>query len=775
MGHPNAQPSLPRWFQIGLSASAVIQVIGGVVFVFGPPVGWSSILGLPVAAAQAAMGLGVLILCLLAAAAWQSPPPRFLSGSYRWLTRMGQRRAVWLIPLLLVIPLYLTIAANWIGLWLVAFQIWLIGAILHRIGADAQETGSDSWLPMAAGVALAIGLGLRVWLLLTGAFPDEGSLVNAVTNMVETGHIASKGIRLPDTAPNRPEWGRLLIVYGWWGRLFGVGAEQVRALGLLLGLGALAAQAAMVRLWYGKRAAWMGSGLAVLGWLGMQSVAGRNNALPMLAFGLVLWLHIDAVINQRAAWRHALIGLLAALSLETHLANLALLAALGGYYALDYLEETIRQHKPLIRLAPLWLYLGGALPGLLLYLYLHVFSLPDPGAYINHMMAHTGESAGLLAAIGNRLAGIIPAYSELWLVSPFEVLLLILTIAAAIWRRTVSDRHWLYLLLSYELGYLIVRSQFIVNLGYAAMAAPLLYAGLGPLITQGFGRTPDVSPRWRAPLVAGLVVGLAAYSVEGIGASRAVREEIEAVALPAEAVLHEYVEPGQVIVGTDFYYPYLTEYEYLFPTWWRPTKLSSALAGQPKEAYWLEVYLETWPRADVRTYHADAADGDESEEPLRSYLQARHAFTPIDYVWIVPDDGLITDAPYATPTGAALQMVGHVPLPDGMRPGVAFTLHTIWVTRGSIAPDMRATLAAVDAAGQTLELDQHPLVGGWSGTTTGAWEAYRFYDVAFEAAIPADAEPGAYTLRLSLSPDGPEAACQPGCVFEVGTLTVGGQ
>jgi len=774
MRHQPDNLPFPNWLRTLLAASAITQVIAAVVFVFGPPEGWSRIVGLPVPVAQALMGLGALLLVILAALAQRTPVPRPLVDAYAWLAHLRQHPASLILPGLLLIPFFLTIADHWLGLTLLSLQMWWWLLILFRAGEEIRAPLPDRWWIVGGSLLLAAGLGLRLWLLSTGSFPDEGSLLNAVTNMVETGHIASKGIRLPDTAPNRPEWGRLLIIYGWWGRLFGVGLIQTRVLGLLLGLGMLAVQFAIVRLWYGTRTAFLGTGLAALGWLGMQSVAGRNNALPMLAFGLVLWLHVDTVVHHRAAWRHALIGLLAALSLEAHLANLALLASLGGTYALDYLGGIFRERKPLIRGHALWLYLLGALPGLALYLYIHVLSLPDPMAYLNHMSAHAGTSPGLLAALLSRLTGIVPAYSELWLVSPLEVLVLLATILAAIIRWRKPDRHWLSLLLSYEVGYLLVRSQFIVNIGYSAMAAPLLYAGLGPLVVRGLGRDDGTLARWRIPLVAALAVGLAAFSVRGIGDSRAVRQELEAYALPAEEIVHRYVPPGQTIVGADFYYPYFTEYEYLFPTWWRPTKLSSALADMPKNAYWMDVYLETWPRAQVLSYHnAEDGDLDETEPLLNSYLDARHAFKPIESVWIVPDDGLIVDAPYAAPTDALLQMVGHRPLPDSLMPGEAFEVGTVWVTRDSITTDVSARLNAVAPDGTTLDLGGEMLVGGWNGLPTGEWGGNRFYDVALLGTVPADASPGAYTLHITLSPDGPDAPCQPGCAFDVGMLMVG--
>jgi hypothetical protein len=306
------------------------------------------------------------------------------------------------------------------------------------------------------------------------------------------------------------------------------------------------------------------------------------------------------------------------------------------------------------------------------------------------------------------------------------------------------------------------------------MAAPLLYAGLGPLIVRGIGSARSSLARWRVPLAAALAVGLAAFSVRGIGASQAVRQELDEAALPAEEILHQYVPPGETIVGADFYYPYFTEYEVLFPTWWRPATLAAALADRPKDAYWMDVYLETWPRAQVLSYHIGPADSPGEGEPLlTSYLEARHAFPAADLVWVVPDDGLIVDAPHAAPTAARLQMVGHQPLPDDLRPGDSFTLNTVWVTRDRITADVTAHLSAVAPDGTPLDLGGGPLTGGWNGQPTHRWDAYRFYDVALNGRVPTAAPPGPYTLRITLSPDGADAPCQPGCAFDVGTLTVG--
>jgi hypothetical protein len=111
-------------------------------------------------------------------------------------------------------------------------------------------------------------------------------------------------------------------------------------------------------------------------------------------------------------------------------------------------------------------------------------------------------------------------------------------------------------------------------------------------------------------------------------------------------------------------------------------------------------------------------------------------------------------------------------MPGDLAPGDAFEIQTVWVARGPIGSDVTATMSVVDAAGNAMDLGEERLIGGWNGLPTGRWEADRFYDVKLAGKIPADAVPGTYTFRISLSPDGAGAACQPGCAFEVGVVTV---
>jgi hypothetical protein len=178
--------------------------------------------------------------------------------------------------------------------------------------------------------------------------------------------------------------------------------------------------------------------------------------------------------------------------------------------------------------------------------------------------------------------------------------------------------------------------------------------------------------------------------------------------------------------------------------------------------------METWPVARI-----DPPDYVFSQLNVPdSYMAARQAVEVVPYLWVVPGTNLVTDAAYADAPGRpALQMVAHHDLPLEVQAGGTLELSTLWANRQPIVVEHTATLSLIGAQGSQIPLTDQPIVSGWAGTPTSAWQSNQFHDVAFEAAIPENLSAGEYWLQVVVHADG-EDACAPNCDVLVGELNI---
>lgn len=696
--------------------------------------------GLPPGLALGGASAALLALTLPPLAAEQIDP-RLAAVPYRALSRFRRRPASLLIvlPLLAIAVRYLP--GRWLGYPLLAAQAMLLALLVYLAGRPLA-VGRVGQAAAALLVVLA-GVGLRLWLVNHAAFDDEGMTLNAAVNVATGGRLAPAMMRLPAAAPARPDWGRALWLYGLWVRVFGAGVVQMRLLGWLLGVAALGTLGAAVRTWYGTRAALAAVALAAVSPLGLLSAAGRNNALPMLAAALTLTLYARTTTRPGAWWRHAWVGLAAALSLEAHLLLLALAFALG----VDYLRDAIRARREGWRAAtPLGAYLGGLLAGAALYAALRLATLPDPAGYVEYLRTF-GLEPGIGPALAARLGAALTRYRLWWAASPAGVGLVGLSAAAAWWRGAEADRRWLALLLAGEVGYFLFNPVNVVSNHYTSFALPLLYVGTGPLIVRGFRRSAgQMSRRWQQAASVLAVIVLAAFSLalaraEGQNAARA-----ESLRRPLAEQAAAHAGPGGAIMTVETTAPYLPAADLLLtPGGHFDSTLAPALAGVPHDAYWLEQMLVSPPLAAIDSDYLPAPVAPDSTTLAGSYLAAVGAAHPADYLWLVPRGWL-----FELGNGAPLQMAGH-----RVEGG---TLHTLWVTRAPLDADPVVTLTLVGPEGTEYTISA-PLVDSLDGAAPSAWMPYRFHRVRLP--LPEGAPPGAYSATLSL--DAPAAVCAPGC------------
>jgi hypothetical protein len=750
---------VPVWARAVLTLIAAIQVAMLGLATVWTPQGWSQVFGLPLATFRLAALAAAIPAALIAAVVWIMPGSRAAAGAFHLLERIRARRASIVLPVVCLIPALAFAASSRPSHALVGIQGLALAIFLYLADRQAWQPIGEQRLIAAALAALCLALGLRAWLLAVGfVWVDEGLYLDTAGNLLRGGGVTAGMFHLPPGIPIRPPWGYSIALYGLWARIFGLGLVQGRALSFILGLPALGFIAATARLWYGRRAGWITAAAAAFSYLFLQSAYLRNDAAAMSAAAGLVYLHAVAT-RQGRLWLHAALGLLCAVGLETHITLLYLFVAFGGVYAVQAVKEIARTRR-LSLAAPLWAFAGGAALGLGIYIAIHVGMFPyPPSRYLSTITAASGslhpfERAHLMIdRVRNYVA-----------ITPVDPAIIALGALGALIRRSEGDRHWLWLLLFSALGYAAIGHTSDVM--YTIYAMPVLFLPVGALVTHGLGQaTERVSVRERLALAL-IAVAMSSYAVDLILGQWNTQRQRTEQARPIVDYIRANVPPDAGIISSSTYPLYLPEYSPFLIVYSVDAGLGPAITGQSADVYWQDVLLRTWP--DV---HID--DGGRLSGMYESYLAARRFRRIMLDLLVVPGeyDRLVVDAPYASPNGARLQMVAHVSLPDAL-PGGTLEFDTIWVTRDAISSNTAADLALVAPSGQAIPLGSLPLVGGWSRTTTAQWASPRFYDVRFALRLPAEVPAGEYALRVSLSPSGPEAACQPTCAFAVGAVTV---
>jgi len=710
----------------------------------------------------AAVG-SALALTALALLAWLSPENRFLLTGCRLLQTLRQH-PLSLAPSVLVVAAGVILYLRGDVYTVVSVQLGLLALLLYAVKPAAWDAWDGKVLVVASALVILLGLGLRLWLLLVDwVWTDEGFHLSAAVGMLQGGGIAPAIMHFPDDILIGPWRGFAFGVYGLWARVFGVGLMQARALAYLFGVLALPFIYGASRLWYGRRTAWVTTSIATLSILFMRSTNGRTDSLPMAAISVVMFAHVYAC-HRRKPLLHALVGLLAALALETHFANLLFFVPWGGVYLVDYLVQARREGR-LLRAAPLWYFLAGAIPGLLIYAYLHVLSLPYPSA----MLGAADSFVGSRSVVGWRLQTALTRFQVYWGASPAENLLIGAALVAALVRRTEADRHWLLLFAFAQFGYVALGPY--ANLSHVIYGLPVFVGAVGALVTYGFRREEQTGTLWERVVYVAIVLVLATFTVATIRQHSKDRLALDARRRPIVEYIRRNVPADEAIIGPSIFYAYLVEYHpYTYMIRGYPAGLRGpALAGVEPEAYWRDVLLDTWPVARI-----DPSTPFDKIEVYDSYMAARQAQEVLPDLWVVAGDALVTDAPYASAyREATLQMVAHVGLPSSVAPGAALPLDTIWVARGEVGDDYVATLSLTGPDGASVAQADQELLSGAAGSPTSGWSADQFHDVALALDVPPDLPGGTYTLRLDLhAPSAETSACAPGCRFAVGEIRV---
>lgn len=753
---------LPRWLLFLLVAQAVLLwgLWIGVVWFARPH--WTTFLSVPIALARWLIFAGSILLSGLAGwSIWRAASPLALRLYAGWQAVVGTPLGWVMVALLAAGGAWLGVdqPAIWIGYRLLSlfFLTWLLIVLLAHPRQHDEGFQRRVWWIVPV-VVLGIGTAIRVgWVLADQVWTDEGFHLSAAAGMLAGKSIAPANMFFPSNVIIPPWRGFAFGIYRLWAGLFGLGLLQMRALAFLFGLLALPFIFGSLQLWYDRRTALVGTSLISLAWLLMMSSLGRNDSLPMLAVGITLFAHLYAWKHDRPIL-HALVGLLVGLSLETHFAVAPIVLAWSAFYAIDYARQAMAARRLFVR-APLWPYLAGLLPVIAAYLVVHVALLPDPAGFLRTFRAFVSDRNFGFDRVSSTLARL----HLYWVEAPFEPLLIAISLLAALLRRSEADRHWLGLFALTLLGYALLGTD--PQISHTIYALPIWLAGLGPLVTRGWGRQ-----RWMEgllPLGVYLVIAslLANSTLQELVIDHESRVYFDARYTEEAAVIRQYLHPGDAVIAPPIYIPYLIDDTQTFLHNYFPgAERGPLLAGEDPSRYWQTVLLETWP-----TIRIEAEGYVNPEVPIQiDYTRALHAVEIAPHIWYVDRDVWTVDLP-APPADIStpLLLVAHQP---PLRAGSTLTLQSAWANRQALSDDIDVTVSLRNEKGQPAAATTEPLIGGWDETPTSAWDRPGFHDAAFTMPLPVDLPAGTYSLHLTV--ESPPALCQPWCDVTLGPVTI---
>ncbi|MEL7234189.1 MAG: hypothetical protein AAGK74_06825, partial [Chloroflexota bacterium] len=347
--------------------------------------------------------------------------------------------------------------------------------------------------------ALAVLLVIALWLrgITVAIMPtdwDENYYLNIASNWIERGGLTPYMWRLdPDTniiAGSGTGYG--VIVLNVWFQATALTFTSGRVFMFAATLANVAVLAMVARAWWGTwQAAAVTAIIAASLTSSFQSVYVRMDAPGVLAYSLVLWLHIVAVQREKW-WLHALVGVAAIATTQFHILGLLYVGALAFYYAVEALIR-LWQQRSARAIVPAAAFGVGALVAGVIYVVHHI--LPDPEAYfLIPNSCFYCEPASFSKEIER--------YSRYWRGRTVEVMVGGLAIAFAALRFRQPDRHYLLLL-----------AGFVLALGVVSPPTQLRYSLHGwPWIALGAGGVFSVDLRgwqqwaYRVPVREALVL-----------------------------------------------------------------------------------------------------------------------------------------------------------------------------------------------------------------------------------------------------------------------------
>ena len=349
-----------------------------------------------------------------------------------------------------------------------------VGNNLNPMVDKPVPTSQQIWQP--ALLFLMLGLLLKILSMSFAAVhQDSGYYLNIGSNFIERGELTPYMWRLgADTniiAGSGTGYGVLLLNY--WFKVFGLSLLSGYIFMYLAGLLSLVVLYFLARDWWGGQAAGVGAVVMVALTQAFTEIFYiRFDAAAILAYSLILWLHLHAVRSGRK-WMHFGVGVVLVAALEIHILAALYIAAISLYYVLQH-YRTIREGRKLCPVTPaVYFFAGLALAGIA-YLLVHI--LPDPRAYfLISRECPVCEPAGPLKELRR--------YRLLLELRGAETLLFVIALAAAYLRREKADRHYLIIVFGYFVAQTV--SSPPITVMYMTHLLPLIGLGVGGAWMKG--------------------------------------------------------------------------------------------------------------------------------------------------------------------------------------------------------------------------------------------------------------------------------------------------
>lgn len=439
---------------------------------------------------------------------------------------------------------------------------------------------------------------------------DENYYLNISQNFIERGELTPYMWRLGETniiAGSGSGYGVLLLTV--WLQTVGVSLFNGRLLMIILGLVTAGVLYFAASQWWNSRAAGIIALIfAVVSTTPFYSLVMRMDAPGMLAYSLVLLLHIYAV-RQSRLWLHAGVGIAAVIAVEFHILGLLYLLALGFYYGLTYLQVLIRERRVLIRHPAMYFGTAGLVMGVL-YLMVHI--APDPEAYF--VIARQ-----CMGCDGPSIFKEMLRFGWYFQFRYFEVIALVVTLFF-IARKGERGRHYLILVAGWIIAEAVVSPPPFIH--YTSHLWPLIAIGMGGLVSQRLTAEGKIA-LWRGSLLLGLA-GLVLAVNFGLHLSRSepVAPRHDAEVTPPVAFVQETVPTEIPILADVELYHFFVDYQ-------------NFLSYQDGENYGIELrdesYLDYWRREQplvvVGDYRAD-------DRELDQYMTEMNFTTVMPGVWV---------------------------------------------------------------------------------------------------------------------------------------------
>ena len=169
-----------------------------------------------------------------------------------------------------------------------------------------------------------------------------------------------------------------ILVLNYWFNVVGLSLLSGYIFMYLVGLLSLVVVYFLARDWWGGEAAGIGAAvfMALTGSFASHFYI-RMDAPAILAYSLILWLHLRAVRSGRPML-HFMVGVALILAAEVHILALLYIASISLYYLFQHVR-TLRHQGQFWRITPSVYYFGGLLSAGTVYVLLHIVT--DPEAY----------------------------------------------------------------------------------------------------------------------------------------------------------------------------------------------------------------------------------------------------------------------------------------------------------------------------------------------------------------------------------------------------------